>query len=373
MTEDEWVRAEEDAIWRAAMALRPRRQRLLASAMVRSLGRGASDSVVVAALEANDRFADTGKTKAALKRARQSLADARVALAELSATGERSILGGYMAMFAAAVACSENATAGTVREVVLAWREAEKVSKAEARRRAYPVFREVAGPDTLPAFSPSWRTDTAVLIAKQMYDSREFSAMPILADALQDAGCDNDEVLNHCRDANQVHVRGCWVVDLVLGSRDVNLRSPPPAGHAPYHSPGPLRVRSVNNSRRSERMKSLCAAALGLAVFFVAAPAKADDADKLLGKWEVTKSGGETPMGTIVEFAKDGKMTAIVNLDGKDVKLTGTYTLKDKKLAVKLKLDDQDINHDFTIKFPTDDSLELEDKDKKIDTLKKKK
>ncbi len=41
--------------------------------------------------------------------------------------------------------------------------------------------------------------------------------MPILADALQDAGCDNDTVLNHCRDDKQVHVRGCWVVDLLLG------------------------------------------------------------------------------------------------------------------------------------------------------------
>jgi hypothetical protein len=39
--------------------------------------------------------------------------------------------------------------------------------------------------------------------------------MPILADALQDAGCEDDAVLNHCRDTNQVHVRGCWVVDLV--------------------------------------------------------------------------------------------------------------------------------------------------------------
>jgi hypothetical protein len=41
--------------------------------------------------------------------------------------------------------------------------------------------------------------------------------MPILADALQDAGCDNEDVLNHCRDANAAHVRGCWVVDLLLG------------------------------------------------------------------------------------------------------------------------------------------------------------
>ena len=50
-----------------------------------------------------------------------------------------------------------------------------------------------------------------------MYESRDFSAMPILADALQDAGCDNDDILNHLRDATATHVRGCWALDLVLG------------------------------------------------------------------------------------------------------------------------------------------------------------
>jgi hypothetical protein len=50
-----------------------------------------------------------------------------------------------------------------------------------------------------------------------MYDSRDFGAMPILADALQDAGCEDEQGLNHCRDANQVHVRGCRVCDRVLG------------------------------------------------------------------------------------------------------------------------------------------------------------
>ena len=54
------------------------------------------------------------------------------------------------------------------------------------------------------------------LFAQQMYESRDFSAMPILADALQDAGCDNADILDHCRGPGP-HVRGCWVVDLVLG------------------------------------------------------------------------------------------------------------------------------------------------------------
>ena len=65
-------------------------------------------------------------------------------------------------------------------------------------------------------FSPAWRTDATIALARHMYESREFSAMPILADALQDAGCDSADILDHCRGPGP-HVRGCWVVDLVLG------------------------------------------------------------------------------------------------------------------------------------------------------------
>jgi hypothetical protein len=79
------------------------------------------------------------------------------------------------------------------------------------------VMREIFGNPFRPvAFSSGWRTDTAVAIARQMYDSRDFGAMPILADALQDAGCDSEQILAHCRGPGP-HVRGCWVVELVLG------------------------------------------------------------------------------------------------------------------------------------------------------------
>jgi hypothetical protein len=85
------------------------------------------------------------------------------------------------------------------------------------RPAAADLAREVFGNPFRPVeFSPDWRTSTAVALAAQMYKTREFGAMPILADALQDAGCDNDDVLNHCRQPG-THVRGCWVVDLVLG------------------------------------------------------------------------------------------------------------------------------------------------------------
>jgi hypothetical protein len=79
------------------------------------------------------------------------------------------------------------------------------------------LLRDVYGNPFRPVhFPPEWRTDTAVILARQMYESREFGPMPILADALQDAGCDHEELLAHCRDMCQRHDRGCWVLDLVL-------------------------------------------------------------------------------------------------------------------------------------------------------------
>ncbi|MCI0704909.1 MAG: hypothetical protein L0241_27940 [Planctomycetia bacterium] len=105
------------------------------------------------------------------------------------------------------------------------WRETEaecqEVEEAGASKEFAVLailLRDIFGNPFQPvAPNPAWRTDTVLALARQMYESRDFSAMPILADALQDAGCDNEDVLNHCRDTNQPHVRGCWVVDLVLG------------------------------------------------------------------------------------------------------------------------------------------------------------
>ena len=79
------------------------------------------------------------------------------------------------------------------------------------------LLRDIFGNPFRPvALDPAWLTSDVVALARGMYESRDFSAMPILADALQDAGCDNPDVLDHCRGAGP-HVRGCWVVDLLLG------------------------------------------------------------------------------------------------------------------------------------------------------------
>ena len=79
------------------------------------------------------------------------------------------------------------------------------------------LLRAIFGNPFRPvAVDPAWPTSDVVALAKGIYEERAFDRMPILADALQDAGCDNEDILSHCRGPGP-HVRGCWVVDLVLG------------------------------------------------------------------------------------------------------------------------------------------------------------
>jgi hypothetical protein len=95
-------------------------------------------------------------------------------------------------------------------EVPRAAKDAESAAQAQLLRCIFGnPFRPVA-------FDPEWRTSTVVQLARGIYDDRDFDRLPILADALQDAGCNNADVLNHCRQPGP-HARGCWVVDLVLG------------------------------------------------------------------------------------------------------------------------------------------------------------
>lgn len=62
----------------------------------------------------------------------------------------------------------------------------------------------------------SWRTSVVLALAEGVYADRAFDRLPILADALQEAGCDDADLLDHCRGPGS-HARGCWVVDLILG------------------------------------------------------------------------------------------------------------------------------------------------------------
>jgi hypothetical protein len=63
--------------------------------------------------------------------------------------------------------------------------------------------------------SPAWRTPQALALARTAYGERQFEELPVLADALEEAGCADEAILSHLRGPGP-HVRGCWAVDLVL-------------------------------------------------------------------------------------------------------------------------------------------------------------
>jgi hypothetical protein len=90
--------------------------------------------------------------------------------------------------------------------------------QAERQHQA-GIVRDIFGNPFRPVtVDPSWLTADVRLLAAGIYEEKAFDRMPILADALQDAGCTNDDILSHCRSEGP-HVRGCWVVDLVLGKQ----------------------------------------------------------------------------------------------------------------------------------------------------------
>jgi hypothetical protein len=86
-------------------------------------------------------------------------------------------------------------------------------------REVCAVTRDVVNPFHDVALSPSWlvaNDGAALRLARDIYDERKWELMPILADALEDAGCADGAILGHLR-APAPHVRGCWAVDAVLG------------------------------------------------------------------------------------------------------------------------------------------------------------
>lgn len=92
----------------------------------------------------------------------------------------------------------------------------ERVRESERKSFLALVHDSFGNPFRPVTLDPHWQSETVVALAAGIYDERAFDRMPILADALEEAGCDHADVLAHCR-GDGPHVRGCWVVDLVLG------------------------------------------------------------------------------------------------------------------------------------------------------------
>jgi hypothetical protein len=97
--------------------------------------------------------------------------------------------------------------------------EPEEVLAREEPPQTF-LLRDIIGP--LPfrpiLFDSAWPPTTLKKLAECIYDSRAFDRLPILADALEEAGCTNADIVGHCRNGLE-HVRGCWVIDLLLGKQ----------------------------------------------------------------------------------------------------------------------------------------------------------
>jgi hypothetical protein len=94
----------------------------------------------------------------------------------------------------------------------------ERVAQYEnVDRVQYGLIREVLGNPFRPVtIEPTWLTSNVVALANAIYQERLFEQLPILADALQDEGCEHEELLAHLLGSGP-HVRGCWALDLILG------------------------------------------------------------------------------------------------------------------------------------------------------------
>ena len=119
---------------------------------------------------------------------------------------------------AAAARARATAAAGPAPDGDLAaWHRAWQAAWEAARATQAGLMRCVYGNPFRPAaFDPRWRTADVTGLARGIYEDRASDRLPILADALMDAGCDQEDLLAHCRSEGP-HVRGCWAVDLVLG------------------------------------------------------------------------------------------------------------------------------------------------------------
>jgi hypothetical protein len=123
-------------------------------------------------------------------------------------------------------ACATHAAASltdprdAVASVLCAAHLAESKTLQQVMADQCSFLRDLFGnPFRQTAIDPSWlRWNEGIVqrMARSIYDDRVFDRLPILADALEEAGCTNADILNHCRHPSE-HVRGCWVIDLLLG------------------------------------------------------------------------------------------------------------------------------------------------------------
>ncbi len=211
MTEEEWLELTD---WKPLVAYlrvkkRERKVRLLSCACCWQFGCGLLNPEFADAIATAEHFADKLTPKAALKRARRKVCQVRHSLDQHELSKQ------WIGLWLAEVATSENAAFGVIEEILRL--EAEGFLGLDKKPALKTILRDIFGNPFRPiTLDHHWLTSNVVDLARTIYEEKAFERMPILADALMDAGCDHDDILNHCRSAGP-HVRGCFVVDLILG------------------------------------------------------------------------------------------------------------------------------------------------------------
>jgi len=145
--------------------------------------------------------------------------------AVLHATGNVTVVAKLTASVAGARARgaayeSNQLTAGLSRAARHAAEEAAfQAGQSQERQIQVAFLRCLFGNPFRPVtVDPPWLSSNVHSIAQGIYENRAFDRLPILADALEDAGCTNAEILNHCRQPGE-HARGCWILDLLLDKK----------------------------------------------------------------------------------------------------------------------------------------------------------
>jgi len=220
MTEAEWLACPDPTPMLEFLRGKAsdRKLRLFGCAYCRWLWNLLTDKYSRKALAVAERYADAEVSAEKLEFA---WGDARRA-AQVVFRQERQTAEGT-AMWAVAMMCEAN-IASALGAVDLAARckayPFDSSSWADAQKDQLFLLHDIFdNPFRSVSLNPSclaWNDGAVPKLAQAIYDDRAFDRLPLLADALEEAGCDNQEILDHCRSTGE-HVRGCWVVDLILG------------------------------------------------------------------------------------------------------------------------------------------------------------
>jgi hypothetical protein len=222
MTDQEWLACTDPKAMLEFLRGRAsqRKLRLFVVACCRRVERLLGDERTRRAVEVAERYADGEATT-------NEVADARRTAREFSYDYAHYTNPAWYPSSAAVHACELRAWSAADNA---SWhaahyfpREDEDAERAEHQERRHQclLLRDIIGNpfQVTPKIDPawlSWHGGLLVSMARQMYDSRNFADMAVLADALEESDCSDADLLNHCRQPGE-HVRGCWLVDLLLG------------------------------------------------------------------------------------------------------------------------------------------------------------